>query len=165
MADRRLDPPSRLALSPPRIKLERNPVNDHSATSPSSPSPLSAATEAEHAEDQFFRALLAGDFERIEELLTQDFLIIDVISGGVADRTALIAALRDRRLEFARVDLVERRTRRHGDTAIIVGRTDMAGTFEAANFAAASRYTHVLRREADGRWRLANAQGTRVVDA
>jgi ketosteroid isomerase-like protein len=63
------------------------------------------------------------------------------------------------------VDVVERHTRHHGDTAIIVGRTDMAGTFDAATFAAASRYTHVLRREGDGRWRLANAQGTRVVDA
>ena len=134
-------------------------MNNQAATSPVS------ATEAELAEDQFFHALLAGDVERIEELLAQDFLIIDVMSGGVADRTTFIAALRDRRLEFERMDLVERLTRHHGDTAIIVGRTDMAGTFEAASFAAASRYTHVLRREADGRWRLANAQGTRVVDA
>jgi ketosteroid isomerase-like protein len=136
-----------------------------SATSPSSPSPASSATEAELAEDQFFHALVAGDVERVDQLLAQDFLIVDVMSGAVADRTAFIAALRDRRLEFERMDLVERLTRRHGDTAIIVGRTDMAGTFDAAKFAAASRYTHVLRREDDGRWRLANAQGTRVVDA
>jgi ketosteroid isomerase-like protein len=83
----------------------------------------------------------------------------------VIDRTSFIAAPRDRLLEFERVHLVERLTRRYGDTAIIVGRTEMSGSFDAASFAAASRYTHVVLRERNGRWRLASAQRTRIVDA
>ena len=121
--------------------------------------------EAELAEDQFFDALLAGDVAQLEEVLAEDFLIVDVMSGGVADRASFIAALRDRRLAFERVHLVERQTRRHGDTAIIVGRTEMSGSFEAASFAAASRYTHVFLRGRDGRWRLTSAPGTRIIDA
>ena len=45
------------------------------------------------------------------------------------------------------MQLVERATRRYGDTAVIVGRTEMSGSFGGATFAAASRYTHVLLRE------------------
>jgi ketosteroid isomerase-like protein len=119
---------------------------------------------AEHADDAFFNALVAGDVDRIDSLLTDDFVIVDVISGAVADRAAFIGAIRDGLLVFERVHLVERLTRRHDDTAIIVGRTEMSGSFGEAPFAAASRYTHVLLRDADRRWRLATAQGTRIVE-
>ena len=82
--------------------------------------------------------------------------------GGVADRASFLAALRARVLVFDRVALVERTTRRYGDAAVIVGRTEMSGTFGGAPFTAPSRYTHVLVRGGDDRWRLATAQGTRI---
>lgn len=140
----------------------RRPPIDGPAPSPSAPSPGSAASGAERAEDEFFAALVAGDVRRIEEVLDEEFLIVDVMSGGVADRASFVAAVRDRLVEFERVALVERVTRRYGDTAIIVGRTEMSGTFGGDGFAAASRYTHVLVCGGDGRWRLATAQGTRI---
>jgi hypothetical protein len=80
----------------------------------------------------------------------------------VVDRPSFIAALRDGLVGFERVHLVERVTRHYGDIAIIVGRTEMSGSFDGARFGAASRYTHVLLRERDGRWRLASAQGTSI---
>ena len=132
-------------------------------TATSGPLPMSSASGAELAEDRFFDALVAGDVERIEELLTEEFLIVDVMSAAVIDRPSFIAALRDGLVGFESVHLVERVTRRYGDTAIIVGRTQMSGSFDGATFAAASRYTHVLLRERDGHWRLASAQGTRIV--
>jgi ketosteroid isomerase-like protein len=134
-------------------------------TSASDSLPQSSASAAERAEDRFFDALVAGDVEQVEEVLAEDFLIVDIMSGGVVDRPSFIAALRDRVVDFERVRLVERLTRRHGDTAIIVGRTEMSGSFAGASFAAASRYTHVFLRERDDRWRLASAQGTRIVDS
>jgi ketosteroid isomerase-like protein len=121
-------------------------------------------TSAEHADDQFFDALTAGDSSRIEQLLDERFLIVDVLSGAVADRTALVAALQERVLEFARVDLIERGARYYDDLAIIVGRTQMAGSFAGTAFTAASRYTHVFVRGADARWRLASAQGTPIIE-
>lgn len=84
---------------------------------------------------------------------------------GVADRASFLAALGDRVVEFDRVVLVERTTERYGDAAVIVGPTEMSGTFGEAPLAAASRCTHVLVRDGDDRWRLATAQGTRIVDA
>ena len=78
-------------------------------TSPSSPSPVSSTSGAERAEDQ------VG-------------LIVEVMTGAVADRAAFVGALRDGRLDFQRIDLVERLTQHHGDTAIVVGRTEMSGS-------------------------------------
>jgi ketosteroid isomerase-like protein len=125
----------------------------------------SSRSEAERAEDQFFDALRASDVERLDQLLAQDFLVVDVISGAVIERAAFIAALRDGLLEFQRVHLIERVTREYGDVAIIVGRTDLSGSFDEASFTAASRYTHVLRRDRDGLWRLVSGQGTRIAEA
>jgi ketosteroid isomerase-like protein len=126
---------------------------------------MSVVAEAELAEDQFFGALLGGDAASLDKVLTEDFLIVDVSSGAVADRAAFVGALRDGSLVFHRIELVERLTRRYGDTAIIVGRTEMSGAFGGNGFAASSRYTHVFIRDSgDGRWRLATAQGTSIAE-
>jgi ketosteroid isomerase-like protein len=130
----------------------------------SQPSPPRSASDAELAEDRFFAALLAGDPEELEKHLSDDFLIVDVMSGAVAGRAPFIAALRDESLKFDRITLIERDARRHGDTAIIVGRTQVAGSFAGASFTAGSRYTHVLLRGQEDRWRLVSAQGTRIAD-
>ena len=118
----------------------------------------------QQADDEFFDALTAGAVSRVESLLDERFLIVDVMSGGVEDRAALTAALAERVLEFERVELIERTVRSFGDTEILVGRTQMAGSLGGAAFTAASRYTHVFVRGADGRWRLASAQGTPIVE-
>ena len=70
--------------------------------------------------------------------------------------------MRGEAVTFDGVDVVERQTRRHGDTAVIVGRTEMSGAFGGSAFALSSRYTHVLVRGDDTRWRLVSAQGTRI---
>ena len=118
----------------------------------------------EQVEDEFFGALAAGDVSRLEPLLDERFLIVDIMSGGVADRAALTGALAERILAFERVELIERAARHYGDTAILVGRTQMAGSLAGTAFAAASRYTHVFVRDADARWRLASAQGTQIIE-
>ena len=118
----------------------------------------------EQADDEFFAALTAGDVSRLEPLLDERFLIVDIMTGAVADRAALTAALAERVLEFGRVELIERAGRHYGDTAILVGRTQMTGSFAGAAFTAASRYTHVFVRGVDTRWRLASAQGTQIIE-
>lgn len=125
---------------------------------------MSDQRSPEQVDDEFFDALTAGDVGRLEAVLDERFLIVDVMSGAVADRMALTAALDERILEFERIELIERAARNYGDTAILVGRTEMAGSFAGAAFTAASRYTHVFVRGADTRWRLASAQGTQIIE-
>lgn len=116
----------------------------------------------EAADDRFFQALLAPDIDALDETLVDDFLIIDVMAGSVVARGPFLQALRDGHLGFERVELVERTVRTYGEAAVIVGRTEMAGTFVGSPFTVQSRYTHVVVRGADGRWQLASAQGTQI---
>jgi ketosteroid isomerase-like protein len=114
------------------------------------------------ADDAFFAALVAGDAARLDSLLAEDFLIVDIAGGGVTPRDVFLDAVRSGALRFAAIDPEgESDVRRYDGTAIVVGATRMRGAFGGEAFAAHSRYTHVFVRRPDG-WRLASAQGTPI---
>ena len=115
------------------------------------------------AERRFFDALLAGDVSALDAVLVADFALVDVMRGSEVTRAALIEAVGARALRFDAIDLLESRTRRYGDAAIVTGRTAMRGRMGDAPWAAKSRYTHVFVRQ-DGAWRMASAQGTPIAD-
>jgi ketosteroid isomerase-like protein len=115
-------------------------------------------------EDAFFGALVRGDVETLRRVLADAFVLVDVMSGAEVGRSDLLDAVAVRRVGFTTLEVVERRVRRYGEMAIVVGRTEMRGEIDAQPFAAASRYTHVfVSGEADG-WRLVSAQGTPIVE-
>jgi ketosteroid isomerase-like protein len=118
----------------------------------------------EHTDDAFFAALLAADADALDQLLAQDFLIVDVVRGGVTSRETFIAAVRDGIAAFSAIEVAERTTRGYGDAAVIVGRTTMHGAIAGEPFVVESRYTHVVVADGEG-WRLASAQGTRIAEA
>jgi ketosteroid isomerase-like protein len=124
-----------------------------------------SVSAAERADDRFFAALRAADVDRLDQLLTEDFVIVEVVGGPVVDRGSFIAAVGRRLVDFGAIDVRERNTRRWGDTAIVVGRTEMSGSVDAVPFAVASRYTHVFVRKPDRDWRLISAQGTPMMDS
>jgi ketosteroid isomerase-like protein len=115
----------------------------------------------EHTDDAFFAALLAADGDALDQLLAGDFLIVDVVRGGITSREAFIGAVRNAIAEFSAIDVAERTVRCYGDAAVIVGRTTMQGKIAGEAFVVESRYTHVLVADGDA-WRLASAQGTRI---
>ena len=119
------------------------------------------ANEPLDADRRFFAALLAGDAPALEELLTDDFVIIDVMSGSEHPRDAFIGAVRQAQVKFDAITPSEVHARTYPGTALVTGRTEMRGRFGDAPFTLRSRYTHVyiLRQ---GAWRLAGAQGTPI---
>jgi ketosteroid isomerase-like protein len=114
------------------------------------------------AEDTFFGALLGADRASLDGLLTDDFVLVDVMRGTTVPRDALLDLVGSGDLAFVkieRVDDVSVRTR--PDLAVVVGRTRMTMRFQGSpEFTAPSRYTHVYVTDA-GNWRLLSAQGTR----
>ncbi len=112
------------------------------------------------ADAGFFAALVAGDVAALRGLLAEDFLIVDVMSGGVTGREGFLGALDGGGLAFSGVEPAEVTVRQYGGAAVVVGRTAMRGSFQGAEFVVASRYTHVYVE--DGGWRLASAQGTPI---
>lgn len=128
------------------------------------PSTGTSVAGAQRADDAFFAALVEGDTDALETLLDDDFLLVDIFSGSVVGRDVLVGSIGAKLLTFEAIEVIERATRRYGDVAVIVGRTRMAVTYDGMELSAASRYTHVLGREAGGIWRLVSAQGTAIAE-
>ncbi len=124
-----------------------------------------ATTDVLRADESFFEALLAGDRAALAAILTDDFLIVDVLSGQVTDREALLAAIGSGDLEFLEVvrDPARASVRHRPGTAVVIGRTRMTMRFRGTEGTVESRYTHVYVHGADG-WHLLTAQGTPATD-
>jgi ketosteroid isomerase-like protein len=114
------------------------------------------------AERAFFAALISANLDAIDSLLTDDFLLIDVLSGAEITKPMLLAALGSSQAKFDAIEPIESRLRIYAtDTAVVTGRTELRGRVGEAAFTASSRYTHVFVMQ-DGGWVLASAQGTQI---
>lgn len=119
---------------------------------------VSGAVEADQA---FFAALIGGDADTLERMLSPDFVLVDVMRGGEVPRGDLIAAVGGGLLRFEAFTPTEVKERRHGSTAIVSGRTEIVGWMAEAPYQVKSRYIHVYV-EQDGRWLMVSAQGTPI---
>ena len=118
-------------------------------------------TDPRAVDASFFTALVGADVADLEQILADDFILVDIMSGGEVDKRSLVAVIESGQLRFERVDPIEARVRHYAGVAVINGRTEMAGHFDNHAFAASSRYTHVYV-PIDGQWRMVAAQGTRI---
>lgn len=113
------------------------------------------------ADQQFFAALISGDVPALQRILTEDFILIDVMSGSELTKAEFLAFMGSGQLKFESIAPADNRVRVYDNTAIITGRTQMGGRMGTAPFSASSRYTHVYVMQ-EGEWRLATAQGTPI---
>ncbi|MFG1682635.1 nuclear transport factor 2 family protein [Nonomuraea sp. NPDC049269] len=122
------------------------------------------ATLLKH-DQSFFDALVANDLDHLKELLADDFILVGVEDGAVADRGIVLDLVASGSLQFPRIDSFpdEAIVRVVGKVGIVVGRTGMNFTNpDGTTFSAGSRYTHVYAADAHGSWRLISAQGTAI---
>jgi ketosteroid isomerase-like protein len=113
------------------------------------------------AERRFFAGLLDANVAALDQVLADDFILIDVMSGSEVPKSVLLDLIGSGQLKFAAIELVESRVRLYGEAAVINGRTQMSGRFAGEPFSASSRYTHVYIKQ-QGDWRLVAAQGTQI---
>lgn len=118
------------------------------------------------ADDAFFAALLAADRPSLEAILADDFVIIDVMSGGVTERDVLLDALGSGALRFLEIDRDRNAItlRRRADATVVIGRTRMTMSFGDTTTTVLSRYAHTFVSDS-GRWRLLTAQGTPIIES
>jgi ketosteroid isomerase-like protein len=123
---------------------------------------MDAETAVLAAEQTFFSSLLAADVATLDGLLADDFLIIDVMRGGLTAKAELLGAIGAGMVRFQEIEPAEARVRLYGDTAVVTGRTHMRMRFGTDEAEVRSRYTHVFARQS-GAWRFVSAQGTQIV--
>jgi len=112
-------------------------------------------------DQQFFTALVAGDVNLLQRILTDDFILIDVMSGSENTKPAFLAFVGSGQIKFEAIRPADQRVRLCQDTAVITGRTEMRGRIVDSPFVTSSRYTHVYVQQQND-WRLASAQGTAI---
>jgi ketosteroid isomerase-like protein len=112
---------------------------------------------------QFFSALVDGSVKGLDQVLADDFVLIEVMGGSEVSKSSLIGAIESGQLKFEAIEPADRRLRLYQTTAVVTGRTQMSVRFGETLFPIRSRYTHVYV-EQEGRWRLAAAQGTQIAE-
>ncbi len=110
---------------------------------------------------QFFDSLLAGNVETLASLLSEDFILIDVMRGGEVSKVQLLDVIKSGELVFEKIEPRDCRVRSCGTMALVTGCTSMQMRFGRERFSVGSRYTHVYIEQPD-RWLLVAAQGTRI---
>ncbi|HET9130469.1 MAG TPA: nuclear transport factor 2 family protein [Terriglobia bacterium] len=110
---------------------------------------------------QFFDALIQSDVETLGQILSDDFIIIDVMKGAETTKAEIIGAIGSGIVRFEKIELRDNRVRLYHRTAVITGQTRMTVRFSEILSSISSRYTHVYC-ELDGKWRLVSAQGTSI---
>ena len=118
------------------------------------------ASQVLAAEQAFFSSLIHSSLPDLKEVLAEDFTLVD-LSGSLLDKSSLMAATGAGQLKFESIQVLESRVRFYESTAVVIGRTEMSGSFGGAPFSAKSRYTHIYVCE-EGAWHLAAAQGTQI---
>lgn len=113
---------------------------------------------------KFFRGLIEGNSLDLDHLLSDDFLLIEVLSGAEIAKGTLLAALSSGELKFENIDPIESRVRLYHRAAVVTGTTRMTGRFADAPFVLFSRYTHIYYQQQD-EWHLVSAQGTQITSA
>src|SRR5215203_3810441 len=115
-------------------------------------------------ERKFFSALIEGNSAELDHLLSDEFLLIDVLTGAETTKGTLLAALSSGQLKFENINPNESRMRLYHCAAVVTGTTRMNGRFADAPFVLFSRYTHVYSHQQD-EWHLVSAQGTQITSA
>ena len=118
----------------------------------------------EEVENDFFHALTNSDIGKLRKIISDDIVLIDVMSGSEVSGTELAEVLLRGHLRFASIDRVRFKVRNYEGLAVITGQTVMTGAYDGQQFKINSAYTHVFIKECES-WRMVSAQGTPMTSA
>ncbi len=111
-------------------------------------------------EQRLVKAWLYNDWETVNEILDDDWSVIDP-GGQVLNKTQVLTEAKsgERKIEAGTIDEVK--VRSFGDVAVVTGRTTAAGTYHGQSFSVGLRFTDVFVRRG-GQWRAVASQGTLI---
>ena len=111
-------------------------------------------------EEAFTQAVIKNDVKAVENIVTDDWMIIDA-DGRVIDRTRFLEVMRSGALTHEEMKSEEEQVRIYGDTAIVTALVSVKGAYAGTRFSSHERATDVFIRR-DGKWRCVLTHTTRL---
>jgi ketosteroid isomerase-like protein len=121
----------------------------------------SDAHQIETLEEQWRDALIKGDSSVVDKITTDDFLAISS-NGTLSDKQQYLKRISSGINEFSTFDLQVLKVRVQQGSAIATSQAHVIGKLDGRPTDAIFRYTKVYTRSANGTWRVANFEVTRV---
>jgi ketosteroid isomerase-like protein len=111
-------------------------------------------------EQSLVRAWIEHDWETIDELLDDDWSVIDP-GGRLLTKEQVIreAKAGERKIDSGAIDEVK--VKEFGDVAVVTGRTTAVGNYQGNSFSVRLRFTDVCVRRGDD-WQVVASQGTLI---
>jgi hypothetical protein len=78
-----------------------------------------------HRSGKFFEALIHSDVEVLDRILSEDFIIIDVLKGAGTPKPEMVGAIGSGYVQFEKIEIRDNRVRLYDRTAVITGQTQM----------------------------------------
>jgi ketosteroid isomerase-like protein len=117
--------------------------------------------EIDRLEDQWRDALMTSNTAQMEKLLADDYLAITA-SGTLQTREESLASMRAGQIHFATLDISDRKVRFYGTTALVTSLAEVQGSTPDGDLSGSYRYTHVYVRDAQGAWKIASFEASRI---
>ena len=119
------------------------------------------AEQLRDIEERLAAAWVAGDRSYIEQVLADDWSVVD-LTGRILDKAAVLKEAfdtTDRKIASMQIDDLE--VRSFQDWAIVRGRTRAAGEYQGVVAEVTLRFTDVFAHR-DGKWKVVASQATLI---
>ncbi|HRE82588.1 MAG TPA: nuclear transport factor 2 family protein [Opitutaceae bacterium] len=118
------------------------------------------ASEVLAAERARINALIADDFDALEQIFADDLIYVHS-NTKIDSKASFLDSLRSKRLKYKSLTHSDQRVRCYGDTAILTGQTNVISISDGKENLHRLRFTLVYVFE-KGRWRFTTWQSTRL---
>ena len=110
-------------------------------------------------ENEFARAVTSNDADALDELLADDWVIVEP-DGSFIDKARFLGVIESGALSHESMESTDLRVRIYGNTAVVTGLTATKGKFMGQDFTACERATDIFVKHTD-RWQCVFTQLTR----
>jgi ketosteroid isomerase-like protein len=118
-----------------------------------------AEEELLKVEKEFADTIVNNDLERLERVVSDDWVIIDP-NGEIVDRARFFEVIKSGSLTHEIMESEDSRVRVYGDSAVVTAVTRTKGKFMGQEFSTQERATDVFVKR-DGQWRCVVTHLTR----
>lgn len=126
-----------------------------------SPTPDETKQAIIRLECEWGRAYLSGDVNTLRRIENDEYVWVDE-DGTVMGKAEEIDAIASGKVRFTTMHDGGMQVRLHGNTAVVTGRSTVAGSYEGESFSGTYAWIDTWVKQADGRWQIVGEGLTRV---